>query len=199
MNSYVEVRVFDRWNPYADRFVRWAWLRQVRPLWGVRHPPCLARAGLAADRVDQVILGNVLSAGLGQNVARQAAIGSGIPVSTGALTVNRVCGSGLAAVILASQALQCGDWRRPSLRAARRICPKPRICSPRRAYGYRMGHGEIIDSMVRDGLWDVYHDRHMGSCGDQCAERCGFSGKLRMTLPWPVISAPGGTAAGLVR
>ena len=142
--------------------------------WGVRRSACLARAGVTADRVDQVIFGNVLSAGLGQNVARQAAIGSGIPVSTGALTVNRVCGSGLAAVILASQALQCGDAQLVVAGGTENMSQAPYLL-PKARYGYRMGHGEIIDSMVRDGLWDVYNDLHMGSCGDRCAERCGFS------------------------
>lgn len=134
----------------------------------------LARAGVPHEQVDEVIFGNVLSAGLGQNVARQASIAAGLAPSIGATTVNKVCGSGLKAVMLAAQAIQCGDAElivaggTESMSGAPYLLPKART-------GYRMGNGELVDSMIRDGLWDVYNDLHMGACGDRCASHCGFS------------------------
>jgi len=134
----------------------------------------LKRAGAPCDQVDEVIFGNVLSAGLGQNVARQASIGAGLSPGVGAMTVNKVCASGLQAVILAAQAIKCGDaglivaGGTENMSAAPYLLPKARS-------GYRMGNGEIVDSMIRDGLWDVYNNIHMGMCGDRCAERCQFS------------------------
>ncbi len=132
------------------------------------------RAGIAAERIDEVIFGNVVSAGLGQNVARQAAIYGGLPAGVGATTINKVCGSGLKAVMLAAQAIQCGDASvvvaggTENMSAAPYLLPKARI-------GYRMGHGEILDAMIRDGLWDVYNNVHMGACGDRCAAACKFA------------------------
>jgi acetyl-CoA C-acetyltransferase len=134
----------------------------------------LARTGIAADKVDEVIFGNVLSAGLGQNVARQVAIGAGLPPSVGATTVNKVCGSSLKAVMLAAQAIQCGDagvvvaGGTESMSGAPYLLPKARN-------GYRMGNGELIDSMIQDGLWDVYNHVHMGTCGDRCAQEYRFT------------------------
>ncbi|NLX98313.1 MAG: acetyl-CoA C-acetyltransferase [Rhodopirellula sp.] len=134
----------------------------------------LERARVSAGQVDEVIFGNVLSAGLGQNVARQAAIGAGLAPSVGATTVNKVCGSGLKAVMLAAQAIRCGDASvvvaggTESMSRAPYLLPKART-------GYRMGHGELIDSMISDGLWDVYNNMHMGSCGDRCAEQYSFT------------------------
>ncbi len=133
----------------------------------------LSRAGVAPDQVDEVILGNVLSAGQGQNPARQAAIEAGLPHSVGATTINKVCGSGLKAVMLASQAIQCGDARVVVAGGMENMSAAPYLLPKARA-GYRMGHGELIDAMIRDGLWDVYHDQHMGTYGDRCAERCGI-------------------------
>ena len=130
----------------------------------------LERCGVAADKVDEVILGNVLGAGLGQNVARQAAIGAGLPVSVGATTVNKVCGSGMKAVMLAAQAIQCGDAEvvvaggTENMSAAPYLLPKART-------GYRLGHGELVDAVIKDGLWDVYNNLHMGTCGDRCAAK----------------------------
>jgi len=134
----------------------------------------LARAGLAPDQVDEVIFGNVLGAGLGQNVARQVSIGAGLPPCVGATTVNKVCGSGLKAVMYASQAIQCGDASVIVAGGAENMSAAPYLL-PKGREGYRMGDGKVVDSMVHDGLWDVYSDTHMGGCGDQCAERYGFS------------------------
>ncbi|MEE9294781.1 MAG: thiolase family protein [Phycisphaerae bacterium] len=134
----------------------------------------LRRANVAADDVDEVLFGNVVGAGLGQNIARQAALGAGLPNSCGATTINKVCGSSMRAVILAAQAIQCGDadlivaGGTESMTRAPYLLPKARS-------GYRMGHGELIDSMIHDGLWDVYNDVHMGTCGDKCARKYNIS------------------------
>ena len=143
-------------------------------LGGVAVRAALQRAGIAATEVDEVIFGNVLSAGLGQNVARQIAIGAGIASSVPALSVNKVCGSSLKAVMLAAQAISCGDAEvvvaggTESMSRAPYLLPKART-------GYRMGDGQIIDSMIHDGLWDVYNEIHMGTCGDACAEKFKLS------------------------
>jgi acetyl-CoA C-acetyltransferase len=134
----------------------------------------LHRAGIAGDSVDEVIMGNVVGAGQGQNIARQASIGAGIPASVGATTVNKVCGSGLKAVMLASQAIQCGDAGVVVGGGTENMSAAPYLLMKGRT-GYRMGNGEIVDAMIRDGLWDVYNNLHMGLCGDRCAEREGIS------------------------
>jgi acetyl-CoA C-acetyltransferase len=134
----------------------------------------LQRAGVPFDQVDEVIFGNVLSAGLGQNVARQAAIGAGLSPGIGATTVNKVCGSGLKAVMLAAQAIQCGDAELIAAGGAENMSAAPYLL-PKARLGYRMGNGELVDVVIRDGLWDVYNNVHMGTCGDRCAERCQFT------------------------
>jgi acetyl-CoA C-acetyltransferase len=134
----------------------------------------LERAGVAPDEVDECIMGCVLPAGIGQAPARQAALFAGLPQSTPSMTINKVCGSGLKAVMLASQAIRCGDAEvvvaggMESMSNAPYLLPKART-------GYRMGHGEMLDSMVKDGLWDVYNDYHMGTAGELCASECGIS------------------------
>ncbi|MEQ8785198.1 MAG: acetyl-CoA C-acyltransferase [Pirellulaceae bacterium] len=134
----------------------------------------LERGGAAAEALDEVILGNVLSAGLGQNPARQAAIAAGVPTSIGATTVNKVCGSGLKSVMLAAQAIRLRDAQAivaggmESMSLAPYLLPKART-------GYRMGNGELVDSMIHDGLWDCYDGRHMGVYGDLCAAKYEFS------------------------
>jgi len=143
-------------------------------LGGVAIKAALKRAGVAPDRVDEVIFGNVLSAGLGQNVARQAAFLAGLAPAVGATTVNKVCGSGLKAVMLAAQAIQCGDAQVIVAGGAENMSSAPYLL-PKARSGYRMGNGEIVDSMIRDGLWDVYNNVHMGTCGDRCAEQCHFT------------------------
>ncbi|HZQ46053.1 MAG TPA: thiolase family protein [Verrucomicrobiae bacterium] len=134
----------------------------------------LARSGVQRDQVDEVIFGNVLSAGLGQNVARQSAIGAGLSPSVGATTVNKVCGSGLKSVMLAAQAIQCGDAGVIIAGGTENMSRAPYLLEKGRS-GYRMGNGELVDSLIRDGLWDVYNNLHMGVCGDRCAQKYAFS------------------------
>jgi acetyl-CoA C-acetyltransferase len=134
----------------------------------------LERTGLSPDQVDEVIFGNVIGAGLGQNVARQVAIGSGLSPTIGATTVNKVCGSGLKAVMLAAQAIQCGDASAIVAGGTESMSRTPYLLEKARN-GYRMGNGELVDSMIRDGLWDVYNKVHMGTCGDKCAEKFSFT------------------------
>jgi len=136
----------------------------------------LQKAAVSAGAVDEVIMGNVLGAGLGQNPARQAGIGAGLDPSVGATTVSKVCGSGLKAVMLAAQAIQCGDGDVVLAGGMENMSRAPYLLDKART-GYRMGNGELIDSMIRDGLWDVYNNVHMGSCGDQCAAKFEFSRK----------------------
>jgi acetyl-CoA C-acetyltransferase len=128
------------------------------------------RAGVTAEQVDEVIMGNVVGAGLGQNVARQASIGAGLPTSVGATTVNKVCGSGMKAVMLAAQAIQCGDARAVVAGGMESMSGAPYLLAKARS-GYRMGNGELIDAVIRDGLWDVYNGLHMGTFGDRCAAK----------------------------
>jgi acetyl-CoA C-acetyltransferase len=134
----------------------------------------LARAGVPAEAVDEVVMGNVISAGLGQNVARQCALGAGLKTSVGATTVNRVCGSGLKAVMMAAQALQLEEAAVIVAGGTESMSNAPYLLEKARR-GYRMGHGQLVDAMIRDGLWDVYNDCHMGTCGDATAKKYGFS------------------------
>jgi acetyl-CoA C-acetyltransferase len=134
----------------------------------------LDRSGIAAEQVDEVIFGNVLSAGQGQNVARQVALGAGLPETCGATTVNKVCGSGLKALMLAAQAIQCGDAEVVAAGGTENMSAAPYLLLKGRT-GFRMGHGEVVDSIIKDGLWDVYNELHMGTCGDRCAAKYQFS------------------------
>lgn len=124
--------------------------------------------------VDEVIMGNVLPAGLGQAPARQAAIYAGLPNSTECLTINKMCGSGLKAVMLAHQAIQVGDADVIVAGGMENMNQSPYLL-PKARTGYRMGNGEIIDSMINDGLWDVYNNIHMGSCAESCARDFKFT------------------------
>lgn len=133
----------------------------------------LGRAGAAPDALDEVILGNVLGAGLGQNPARQAAIHAGVPTSVGATTVNKVCGSGLKSVMLAAQAIRLGDARAIVAGGMENMSLAPYLL-PKARTGYRMGNGELIDSMIYDGLWDCYGQQHMGTYGELCATKFAF-------------------------
>jgi acetyl-CoA C-acetyltransferase len=134
----------------------------------------LERAGAAADQVDEVIMGNVLTAGAGQNPARQASIGAGLGPAVGATTVGKVCGSGLKAVMLAAQAVQCGDASIVVAGGMENMSRAPYLLDKARN-GYRMGHGELVDSILRDGLTDVYSGLIMGTCGDRCAAKYEFT------------------------
>ena len=132
------------------------------------------RAGVPAAAVDEVILGNVVSAGLGQNPARQAALGSGLPPSVGALTINKVCGSGLKAVMLARQGILAKDVSLVVAGGMESMSNGPYLI-PRLREGLRLGNGELIDAVVHDGLWDVYNDFHMGITGEKVAEKYAVS------------------------
>ena len=134
----------------------------------------LDRAGVAADQVDKVIMGNVLSAGLGQAPARQAAIYAGLPNSVSCLTINKMCGSGLKAVMLATQAIRLEDADVVVAGGMESMSNAPYLLDKAR-FGYRMGHGQIVDSMLVDGLWDVYNDFHMGNAAELCASECNIS------------------------
>jgi acetyl-CoA C-acetyltransferase len=134
----------------------------------------LQRAGLAPSQVDEVILGQVLAAAAGQNPARQAAIQGGLPVTVPAMTLNKVCGSGLKAVHLAAQAIRCGDAKviiaggQECMSIAPHVLPKSRE-------GMRMGEWALVDSMITDGLWDVFNDYHMGCTAENLVERYNIS------------------------
>lgn len=128
------------------------------------------RAGLEPQQVDEVIMGNVVSAGLGQNPARQAALGAGLLPDVAAMTINKVCGSGLKAVGLAAQAIQTGDSEIVVAGGMESMSNAPYLL-PNAREGYRLGHGTIVDSMIHDGLWDAYENFHMGNTGEIVSEK----------------------------
>ena len=136
----------------------------------------VSRAGLRPDHVDEIdeideiIMGNVVSAGLGQNPARQAALGAGLPPTVAALTINKVCGSGLKAVMLARQAIIAGDAEVVVAGGMESMSNAPYLVHRMRE-GLRLGHSELVDAVVHDGLWDIYNDFHMGMTGEKVAEK----------------------------
>jgi acetyl-CoA C-acetyltransferase len=132
------------------------------------------RAGLDAKQIDEAILGNVLQAGLGQNPARQAALKGGCDPRVAALTINKVCGSGLKAVALAAQAVQLGESEIVVAGGMESMTNAPYLL-PQARSGYRLGDGKVIDSMIHDGLWDAYEDFHMGMTGELVAEKYGIT------------------------
>src|SRR5262245_10144951 len=132
------------------------------------------RAKLEPKLVDECIMGNVISAGLGQNPARQAALNAGIPPEVGAMTINKVCGSGLKAVALATQAIQTGNSSIVVAGGMESMTNAPYLL-PQARKGYRLGNSQIVDSMVHDGLWDIYNDYHMGMTGENVAEKYGIT------------------------
>ncbi len=132
------------------------------------------RAGAKPEQVERVIMGCVLSGGLGQAPARQAAIKAGLPVSTGAITVNKVCGSGLQAVMFARREILVGDAEVIVAGGMESMSNAPYLL-PQARNGYRMGDGKLVDSMIYDGLWDPYDHVHMGTCGDAVAAKYGFT------------------------
>jgi len=134
----------------------------------------MSRANLDPADVQEVIMGNVLQAGLGQNPARQAALGGGVPPEVGAFTINKVCGSGLKSVMLAAQAIRAGDAEIIVAGGQESMSNAPYL-APGVRNGLRLGHGKFLDSMVHDGLWDIYNDFHMGLTGELIAERCDIS------------------------
>src|SRR5438874_10222987 len=139
-------------------------------LGGIVVREAVARAHVDAKAIDECIMGNVVSAGLGQNPARQAAIFGGLPPEVGAMTVNKVCGSGLKAVALAAQAIQTGNSDIVVAGGMESMTNAPYLL-PQARKGYRLGNSQIIDSMVQDGLWDVFNNYHMGITGENVAEK----------------------------
>jgi acetyl-CoA C-acetyltransferase len=134
----------------------------------------LADSGLPAEQVDEVLLGQVLSAGCGQNPARQSALKAGLPHTVPAMTLNKVCGSGLKAVILGAQAIACGDAEAIIAGGQDNMSLSPHVLSGSRN-GLRMGHGQLLDTMIHDGLWDAFNDYHMGITAENLAEQYGIS------------------------
>ena len=128
------------------------------------------RAGVQPTDIEECIMGNVLSAGLGQNPARQAAIGAGLPVEIGSFTVNAVCGSALKSVMLAADAIKAGEYNVLAVGGMESMSNAPYIMNGAR-WGYRMNDQTVVDSMVHDGLWDIFNNQHMGFTGEIVAER----------------------------
>ncbi len=134
----------------------------------------IGRAGVRPEDVEYVVMGNMLSAGLGQTPARQAAIGAGVPDSTSAMTVNKACASGLSAVVLAVQSVQCGDAECVVAGGMENMSLAPHLLMNSRT-GHRLGDAKLVDSMVHDGLWCPFENRHMGGSAEEVAEKYGVS------------------------
>src|SRR5208282_4899367 len=132
------------------------------------------RAGVEVAEIDECIMGNVVSAGLGQNPARQAAIFGGLSPATGAMTINKVCGSGLKSIALAAQAVQTENSSIVVAGGMESMTNAPYLL-PQARKGYRLGNAQIVDSMVNDGLWDIYNNYHMGITGENVAEKYGIT------------------------
>ena len=130
----------------------------------------LQRSGLKPDRIDEVILGQVLTAGVGMNPARQAAIQAGLPVEVPAMTINKVCGSGLKAVHLAAQAIKSGDAEIVVAGGQESMSLTPHVL-PKSREGMRMGNWEMVDSMINDGLWDIFNNYHMGCTAENLVKK----------------------------
>ncbi len=131
------------------------------------------RAGVDPGQVDQVYMGCVLPAGVGQAPARQAALGAGCPPATGAITLNKVCGSGMWALMGAANDLRCGDFGLVAAGGMESMSNAPYLL-PKARSGLRLGHSQLLDSLVHDGLWDAKNDFHMGNCAEICAAEYGF-------------------------
>jgi len=138
----------------------------------------VARAKIKPSDVNEVIMGCVLPAGLGQSPARQAALGAGIPKDVTVLTINKVCSSGLRAVMLADQIIRSGDCEVVVAGGMESMTNAP-YSLPNARGGYRLGNGQIVDTMVFDGLWDIFTNQHMGSCADLCAKKYGFTREMQ--------------------
>src|SRR5690242_8671243 len=132
------------------------------------------RAHIDPAKVDECIMGNVVSAGLGQNPARQTAIYGGLSPEVGAMTINKVCGSGLKAVALADQAIETGNSTIVVAGGMESMTNAPYLL-PQARKGFRLGDAQVVDSMIRDGLWDIYNDYHMGITGENVAEKYGIT------------------------
>jgi acetyl-CoA C-acetyltransferase len=134
----------------------------------------LENARVQPDQVEQVIMGNVLQAGIGQAPARQAGIYAGVPVTAGAVTVNKVCGSGMKAVMYAANDIRCGEYELAIAGGMESMSNAP-YALPQARNGYRMGNGKMVDLMIHDGLWDPYGDKHMGNCAETCVQKYHFT------------------------
>jgi acetyl-CoA C-acetyltransferase len=134
----------------------------------------IQRAAIRTPEVDEIIMGNVISAGLGQNPARQAAVYAGVPVEIGSFTVNKVCGSGLKAVMLAAQAIKAGDADIIVAGGMENMSAAPHLLDGLR-WGIKFGDAELRDSMIHDGLWDIYNRYHMGMTGERIAQKYGIT------------------------
>ncbi|MFA6956405.1 MAG: thiolase family protein [Thermoanaerobaculia bacterium] len=134
----------------------------------------IERAGVRPEQIENVTMGTVLQGGLGQAPARQAAIAAGVPVSAGAVTVNKVCSSGLKAVMSTANDIRCGEYEVGVAGGMESMTNAPYMLAQARG-GYRMGHGKIVDLMIHDGLWDPYGDKHMGNCAETCVAKYGFT------------------------
>jgi acetyl-CoA C-acetyltransferase len=134
----------------------------------------LENSGVKPEQIEQVLMGNVLQGGVGQAPARQAQIAAGIPVGAGATTVNKVCGSGLKAVMWAANDIRAGEYELAVAGGMESMSNAP-YALPQARTGYRMGNGKMIDLMVHDGLWDPYGDKHMGTCAEACVAKYKFS------------------------
>jgi len=130
--------------------------------------------GIDKSQINEVIMGNVLSAGIGQAPARQASIQAGLPNSVEALTINKMCGSGLKAVMLADQAIRCGDAEVVIAGGMESMSNAPYLLKHARS-GQRLGHGKMIDSLIHDGLWDAYNDTHMGNCAEMLSKERNYT------------------------
>jgi acetyl-CoA C-acetyltransferase len=134
----------------------------------------LENSGIQPDAVEQVLMGNVLQAGVGQAPARQAGIYAGIPVTAGAVSINKVCGSGMKAVMYAANDIRCGDYEVAVAGGMESMSNAP-YALPQARGGYRMGNGKMLDLMIHDGLWDPYGDKHMGNCAESCVQKYTFT------------------------
>jgi len=142
----------------------------------------LDRAGVKGESVDEIILGNVLQAGLGQNPARQAAVKAGLPVEIPSYTINKVCGSGLKAVNLATQAIISGDADIVLAGGMESMTNAPYLLESKARWGYRMGHSKVIDVMIQDGLWCAFNDYHMGITAENVAAKYGITREAQDNL-----------------
>lgn len=143
-------------------------------LGGIAVDEAIDRANIQKEDVEEVLMGNVLSAGLGQNPARQAQLNAGVPVEAGATTVNKVCGSGLKTVMMAANSIKAEEYDTIVAGGMESMTNGPYLLKKARS-GYRLGNGELVDAMVFDGLWDIHNDFHMGLTGERVAEHYDLS------------------------
>jgi len=134
----------------------------------------VGRSGLAPGDIEECLMGNVLSASLGQNPARQAAVGAGLPYEIGSTTINKVCGSGMKAVMLAANSIKAGEYQAIVAGGMENMNSAPYLLKQAR-FGYRLGDNKVVDHMVNDGLWDIFNDMHMGITAEIVAERFGVT------------------------